>query len=229
MQFHGLADRLASIRDRIERAVARGGHGQPVTVVGVTKTHGAEAVSAAWAVGLHDVGENRVQEALAKMDLVAEPVRWHLIGHLQRNKVRSARRFSLIHSVDSDRLAQALSDEGSSQGVGRPLEVLIQVNTSGEVSKGGYSLETLDRSLGSLAAMQGLSVRGVMTMAPFDASEGVLRETFSSARGAREMLRGAGLPAGELSMGMSGDFETAVEEGATIVRIGTILFGEREE
>lgn len=226
MQFQGLADRLASIRDRIERAAARGGHGQTVMIVGVTKTHGPDAVRSAWAAGLRDVGENRVQEALAKMDQVSEPVRWHLIGHLQRNKVRSAGRFNLIHSVDSDRLAQSLNEEGARQG--RALEVLIQVNTSGEATKGGYSLDNLERSLGSLREMAGLSVRGVMTMAPYDAPEGMLRETFSRARRARAMLAGAGLPSAELSMGMSGDFETAVEEGATIVRIGTILFGERE-
>jgi PLP dependent protein len=225
MQFLGFAERLAGIRQRIAEAVTRGGHGQQVAIVAVTKTHGPEAVRAAWEAGLRDVGENRVQEAIDKMDRVTEPVRWHLIGHLQRNKARFAERFALVQSVDSDRLAVAIDIAARKRGT--PTDVLIQVNTSGETAKGGYSLDELERAAAGLSALSGLTVRGVMTMAPFDADQGVLRATFSGARRAREVLARGGHPASELSMGMSGDFEVAVEEGATMVRIGTILFGER--
>ena len=112
MPFPDLPDRLREVRDRIEAAVRRGGHGQQVTIVAVTKTHGPDAVQSAWEAGLADVGENRVQEALPKMDLVSVPVRWHLIGHLQRNKVKYLPRFDLLHALDSARLADAVNELG---------------------------------------------------------------------------------------------------------------------
>ena len=225
MPFPGLPERVAEVRSRVASAVARGGHGQQVELVAVTKTYGPEAVVAAWEAGIRAVGENRVQEALEKMDQVSVPVEWHLIGHLQRNKARHARRFSLVHSVDSVRLAAALSAEGLDAG--RPIRGLVQVNTSGEATKGGLTLEELEREAGRFLTLAGLRVEGVMTMAPLDAPEDVLRRTFSGARRARDILAGSGLPARDLSMGMSGDFEIAVEEGATMVRLGTILFGAR--
>jgi len=225
MPFPDLADRLREIRGRIDEAVGRGGHGQTVQVVAVTKTHGPDAVRAAWDVGLTTVGENRVQEALPKMDAVAVPVHWHLIGHLQRNKVKSLTRFELLHSMDSARLADAVNGVGL--GGERPVDVLVQVNTTGELSKGGYEPAELAAEAERLAEMKGLRVRGVMTMAPLDADERTLRRAFSGARGARDTLRRAGHPATELSMGMSNDYEVAVEEGATLVRLGTILFGAR--
>lgn len=225
MPFPGLAERLRDVRGRIADAVARGGHGQSVEIIAVTKTHGPDAVQAAWDCGIRAVGENKVQEALGKMEEVRVPVDWHLIGHLQRNKAKHAARFALVHSMDSARLADALHEAGVREG--RGLRVLAQVNTSGEGSKGGYSLEALRSDAGRLRAMGGIEVAGVMTMAPFDADESVLRATFAGAREAREILRSAGHPAHELSMGMSNDFEVAVEEGATMVRLGTILFGER--
>jgi pyridoxal phosphate enzyme (YggS family) len=225
MQFLGLSERLAGIRQRIDEAIGRGGHSQNVVIVAVTKTRGPEAVNAAWAAGLIDVGENRVQEAVEKMERVTEPVRWHLIGHLQRNKARYVDRFALTHSIDSTRLAEAVHAEAVR--IGRQFPVLIQVNTSGETAKGGFSLDELARTVEPLKALHGLLVQGVMTMAPLDADESVLRATFAGARSARTLLREAGHPADELSMGMSNDFDVAVEEGATMVRIGTILFGER--
>lgn len=225
MPFPGISDRLRIVQERIAAAVARGGHGQPVEIVAVTKTHGPDAVEAAWNAGLRTVGENKVQEALEKMEHVALPVSWHLIGHLQRNKAKFAARFALVHSMDSPRLADALSDVGVREG--RRLRVLAQVNVSGEASKGGYSLDELRGNAERLLALQGIEVAGVMTMAPFDASESVLRSTFAGARDARDVLQNAGHPARELSMGMSSDYELAVEEGATMVRLGTILFGER--
>jgi pyridoxal phosphate enzyme (YggS family) len=225
MPFPDLPDRLLEVRDRIEAAVRRGGHGQQVTIVAVTKTHGPDAVQSAWEAGLADVGENRVQEALPKMDLVSAPVRWHLIGHLQRNKVKYLPRFDLLHALDSARLADAVNELGL--GSGRPVSALLQVNVVGEESKGGIGLTDVAAEAEHLSKLEGIRVRGVMTMAPLDADESTIRRVFAGARAARDQLRAAGHDATALSMGMSNDFEVAVEEGATHVRLGTILFGAR--
>ena len=229
MHFQDIADRVSDVRDRIGAAVARGGHAQNVTIVAVTKTHGIDAVEAAWRAGVSDVGENRVQEALHKMDETSVPVRWHLIGHLQRNKVKGAvERFVLVHSIDSERLAHAVHDYGVSRGA--PVDVLIQVNTSGEDTKGGFALRDLPPAAERIAGMTGMRVLGAMTMAPLDAPEGELRRVFGGAREARAILaRACGPLVTELSMGMSNDYEVAVEEGATMVRLGTILFGARDQ
>lgn len=220
-----VSSRVVACRERIAAAVTRGGHGQSVTLVAVTKTHGAEAVNAAWRAGVHDVGENRVQEAEAKMNAVTVPVRWHLIGHLQRNKARAAARFALVHGVDSERLAEALDQAAEAAGV--VLEVLVQVNVSGEATKSGFEPGAVSAVADRLLQRRSLRVMGAMTMAPFDAEESVLRAVFSGARAVRDQLQHAGHPAPYLSMGMSGDYEVAVEEGATHVRLGTVLFGTR--
>lgn len=220
-----LSERLAAVRERIAAAVTRGGHGQAVTIVAVTKTHGVETVRAAWENGVRDVGENRVQEALRKMDAVDLPVTWHLIGHLQRNKVEALNRFELLHSLDSPRLADAVDVLGRNRG--RPVETLLQVSVVGEETKGGYAFPGVAAEGKRLAGMGGIQLKGVMTMAPLEATEGLLRRVFQGARRARDLLADAGHPASELSMGMSNDFEIAVEEGATIVRLGTVLFGAR--
>jgi pyridoxal phosphate enzyme (YggS family) len=225
MPFQDLPERLAAVRETIEGARQRGGRGQEVRIVAVTKTYGPDAPMAAWRAGLYDVGENRVQEAVTKMALVEADLRWHLIGHLQRNKVKQLDGFHLVHSMDSARLADALAAHGTARG--RPLEVLMQVNVSGEGSKGGYVPASVEPEGERLHGLPGLVVRGVMTMAPFDASEETLRAVFAGARRCSELLRAAGHPATELSMGMSGDYEVAVEEGATLVRLGTVLFGAR--
>lgn len=225
MPFRDLRDRVMEVRDRVAAAAARGGHGQSVTLVAVTKTHGPDAVQAAWDAGLRDVGENRVQEALSKMSECRVPIRWHLIGHLQRNKVKTTDRFHLVHSLDSARLAEAMQAHGAATG--RRIDVLVQVNVSGEATKGGFEPDELAREADRLATLEGMRVLGVMTMAPFEAPEPVLRRVFSGARAARAVLAAAGHPATELSMGMSDDFEVAVEEGATVVRLGTVLFGAR--
>lgn len=226
MHFPDIAERLAAVRERIDAAVRRGGHGQRVTIVAVTKSHGPEAPRAAWEAGVADVGENRVQEALDKMAALELPLRWHLIGHLQRNKVRHLDRFVLLHSLDSARLADAIQEWGERSG--HTTDVLVQVNVSGEESKGGFPLAELEREAERLKALGRLCVRGVMTMAPLDADERTLRAVFAGARRAREVLAGAGHPAAALSMGMSNDYEIAVEEGATFVRLGTVLFGARQ-
>jgi len=225
MAFDDLAARVAEVRERAAAAAARGGHRQQVTIIAVTKTHGPEAVHAAWEAGVHDVGENRVQEATAKMEQVDVPVRWHLIGHLQRNKVKALGGFALVHSLDSPRLADAMCAWGIERG--HPVEVLVQVNSSGEPSKYGFAVDDLLAEAERLTTLSGLRVRGVMTMAPLTSDEAVLRATFAGAREARRLLVEAGLPAAELSMGMSNDYELAVEEGATMVRLGTALFGAR--
>lgn len=222
MVFPGLPARVAEIRQRMEEAVARGGHGQRVRLIAVTKGYGADAVRAAWDADIHDVGENRVQEAIDKMAGAVAPVRWHLIGHLQRNKVRLAERFAMVHSVDSARLADALN--AAAVASARVLEVLLEVNVSGEAAKFGWAPHEIRAEGDRLTSLPGLRVRGAMTMAPLGASEAVLRTTFGGARAAAQVLREAGHPATELSMGMSGDYAIAVEEGATMVRIGTAIF-----
>jgi pyridoxal phosphate enzyme (YggS family) len=221
-----VARRVRAARERIEAARVRGGHGQEVTLVAVTKTHGVEAVLAAHAAGVHDVGENRVQEAEAKRAETTVPVRWHLIGHVQRNKASSAVTFDLVHSLDSDRLAAALNT--AAEQAGRVCDVLLQVNVSGEESKFGVPAADVAAFADRLQSQRALRVCGVMTMAPFDADEGTLRRVFAGARECGARVRAAGHPGTILSMGMSGDFEIAVEEGATHVRLGTMLFGERD-
>ena len=230
MLFPDFHDRLAEVRERIAGAVQRGGHGQDVRLIAVTKTHGAEAVEAAWQAGVRDVGENKVQEALGKQPLVrggAAAMRWHLIGHLQRNKVKGLEHFAVLHTIDSTRLADAVHEFGRLRG--SAVEALVQVNASGEATKGGYAVASMGAESGRLLQLTGIRVSGVMTMAPFNADERTLRRVFESARSARDVLVRSGLPARELSMGMSGDYEVAVEEGATMVRLGTVLFGARAQ
>ena len=225
MSFQDLGARLAEVGDRVAAAVARGGHGQRVTIIAVTKTHGPDAVHAAWDAGVQNVGENKVQEALGKMALVNVPVRWHLIGHLQRNKVRELDHFALVHSIDRPSIADAVSAFGLARK--RSVDALIQVNVVGEQSKGGFAPEDIPAEAEQLIRRAGLRVTGVMTMAPLNADERTTREVFGGARAARDLLVSAGHPAFDLSMGMSNDYELAVEEGATMIRLGTVLFGER--
>jgi pyridoxal phosphate enzyme (YggS family) len=195
--------------------------------VAVTKTHGPEAVRAALAAGLEDVGENRVQEALAKQEqLVGVPVRWHLIGPLQRNKARHAvGRFALIHSVDREDLATEL-DRRVAEGSRQP--VLVEVNCSGEAQKSGVDPGSLASLLDRIAALPRLDLQGLMTMAALSDDERIQRGAFARLRELRDRMQSAGHRLPELSMGMSGDFAAAVEEGATMVRLGTLLFGERQ-
>lgn len=226
MAFEGLSGRLARVRETIAVRQQLAGLRHPVCVVAVTKTHGPETVREAFAAGLADVGENRVQEARTKQDALAGlPVRWHLIGSLQRNKARHAvGRFVLIHSVDRPDLADALAQrvtEGSRQAV------LVEVNTSGEAQKAGVAPAGVMPLLEHLAGLPALEVRGLMTMAPFTDDESVQRRCFAELRTLRDRAEAAGHPLPELSMGMSADYPAAVQEGATMVRLGTVLFGGR--
>jgi pyridoxal phosphate enzyme (YggS family) len=196
-----------------------------VRIIAVTKTHGPEAVKAALAAGLHDIGENRVQDALQKQEATSElRMEWHLIGTLQRNKARSAvGRFCLIHSVDRSELARELDRRGS----GAPQDVLVQVNCSDEPQKGGVSPTGLPMLLDELRPLGNVRVRGLMTMSALTEDHAEQRRAFALLRELRDASERQGHTLPELSMGMSGDYPIAVEEGATMIRLGTVLFGER--
>ena len=224
---------LPAVAERIQRAKQRAGHAHDVHIIAVTKGHPTAAIRAAIAAGLHDCGENRVLELESKIEeLGRSAATWHLIGHVQRNKVRKALPlFDLVHSIDSARLAREFSSEAVRSGV--TVRGLVQVNASGEASKGG--IDATDDPSAAVAAVQaicelpGLQVEGVMTMAPYVAEDTVLRTTFARTRKlfdecARQV---SGFNAKIVSMGMSNDFEIAIEEGSTMIRLGTILFGER--
>jgi pyridoxal phosphate enzyme (YggS family) len=228
-----LRENLARVEERIERARSSAGRTDPVAIVAVTKGHAAANVRNAASVGLRRCGENRVAELEAKVDeLGRSAVEWHLIGHLQRNKVRKALPlFDLIHSIDSERLAQEISAEAARSD--RLVRGLVQVNVSGEETKGGFNatavLEPALDAIARVCELPGLQVLGLMTMAPLTGDDAALRRTFSRARELFDRCRGINrFEAQHLSMGMSNDFESAVEEGSTMVRLGTILFGERQ-
>ena len=235
-----LHQRLPRVRDAIAAAAERSGRDpSSVRIVAVTKGHPVGAVRAVVAAGLRDIGENRVEELEEKRAAVGDAAvdhpdamlprdaRWHMIGHVQRRKaVLAARLATLIHSVDSLRLAEKLSRFGEAEG--RRVPVLVQVNASGEATKGGFpAAEALD-AIGKVAELGGLRVLGLMTMAPFTDDEAVLRSSF---RKVRSLMEAASVLPGvegcELSMGMSNDYGLAIEEGSTMVRLGTTLLGAR--
>jgi pyridoxal phosphate enzyme (YggS family) len=228
MEFPGLAERLQLVQSAIAERQRAGGLSHPVTIVAVTKGHGPDAVRAASSVGLSVVGENRVQEALSKMEAVPDvPVRWHLIGTLQKNKARhAAGRFELIHSIDRADLATEL---GRRAEAGTRQQVLVQVNCSREPQKGGVEPAELPSLLDAIAGIPSLEVTGFMTMAPLTDDVGEQRRAFALLRTLRDEAVTRGHAGRELSMGMSGDYLVAVEEGATMVRLGTLLFGERSQ
>lgn len=219
---------LAAVRGRIAAAAARAGRRtDDVTIIAVTKGHPLERVREAAGAGLLNVGESRVQEAAAKQAAWPDaPVRWHLVGHLQRNKARlAAGRFALIHSLDSLRLADALEAGAAAAGVVQ--DVLVEVNVAREPQKSGVMPEEAPDLVARAARLPHLVVRGLMTLAPYDAPAAVQHRVFGELRELRDRLATSDLELAVLSMGMSADFEAAVEEGATMVRLGTILFGER--
>jgi pyridoxal phosphate enzyme (YggS family) len=228
-----IADRVTAVRERIARAAERASRPPgDVTLVAVSKTHPPEAVRAAFAAGVRAFGENRLQEAepkiAATVDLAASGLRWHLVGHLQSNKARrAAALFELIQSVDSPDLAERLARIGAEEG--RRVRALVQVDLAGEETKFGLAEEDLLPALESLRTKEGLRLEGLMVLPPFLDDPEEVRPYFRRLRALRERAQAAGLlEGGELSMGMSHDFEAAVEEGATIVRVGTAIFGERE-
>lgn len=228
-----LALRVASARRRIASAAARAGRDpDEVTLVAVTKTIPATVVAAAYRLGLTTFGENRVQESRAKRaELALEGARWELIGHLQTNKVATALGlFDRIQSVDTVRLAEAI--EARAAALGRVVPVLFEVNVAGEASKSGFAPEELPAAARAVLALPHLRPEGLMTVAPLADTPEDVRPVFVRLRALRDALR-RDVPADpdggwrELSMGMSDDFEVAIEEGATLVRLGRALFGER--
>ena len=238
MHRDGVTERLRRVEDRIADACARCGRDpSEIHIVAITKGHPASTLVAALEAGLRRVGENRVDEAVDKFAAAADSIERrgavrHMVGHLQRNKARLAvRAFDWIQSVDSLRLAEELSRRIGDRPDRMP--VLIEVNAGGEEQKHGLSPDEAIEQVGRIAELPGLTVRGLMTMAPFTSDEGILRTTFRRARGVFERMaelnHEAGLAPDTLSMGMSGDFEVAIEEGSTMVRLGTVLFGSREK
>ncbi|MDH3212223.1 MAG: YggS family pyridoxal phosphate-dependent enzyme [Myxococcales bacterium] len=232
-----VAERLTAVRERIAAAAARAGRrSQDVVLVGVAKRHSAALVTAAVRAGLRDVGENYFQEAKAKIPEVRASLegfggalpRWHFVGRLQRNKARHvATIFDVVQTLDRDRLGAAL--DRCAGEAGRKLSVLLEVNLSGEPTKGGVTPDALPDLLAASAAWTNLDVAGLMTMpAPGEDPEAA-RPVFTRLRHLAESLRDApgGADLRDLSMGMSADFETAIEEGATLVRVGTAIFGPR--
>jgi pyridoxal phosphate enzyme (YggS family) len=210
------------VRERIARAAERAGRRpDDVLLVAVSKTVEAERVRAAVAAGITALGENRVQEARAKIAEIGRPVAWHLIGHLQTNKARDAvELFDVIHSVDRIELARELDRRAHARD--RVVKVLLQVNAGGEATKGGVAPEAVAETLEALVPLRNLAVRGLMTIPPEVERAEEARGWFQALR---KLAERHALP--ELSMGMSGDFEVAVEEGATMVRVGTAIFGPR--
>ena len=221
--MNALAANIEQIRGRIAAACQRAGRDAgDVLLLGVTKTVGPEMLDAAVAAGLTVFGENKVQEAQAKIPAVAGRARWHFIGHLQTNKARAAvALFDLIQSVDSVKLAGELDKWAALSG--KTQSILLEINIAGEASKRGLRPEDLPATLAEINRRTHLEVRGLMAIPPAAADPEQTRPFFRQLRTLRDQL---GLP--ELSMGMSHDFEVAVEEGATIVRIGAAIFGERK-
>lgn len=216
---------LGSVRARIAAAAARAGRDpRSVTLVCVSKTVPAATVREAARAGATDFGENRMQEARAKQEALAgEPYRWHFIGQLQINKVKFlTNRFGLVHSVDRAALAEAI--DRHARAFGHVQDVLVQVNVAAEASKAGVPPAEAERLCALVRGLPALRLAGLMTIAPEAADPETVRPVFGALRALRDGL----VPGGELSMGMSGDFEVAVEEGATIVRVGRAIFGARE-
>jgi hypothetical protein len=220
----GIEQNLREVERRIARAAQRAGRSpDEVTIVAVTKEVEPEAIEIALKAGIRHIGENRVQEARAKIERLStlglRPI-WHMVGHLQTNKVKTAVQiFDIIHSIDSVRLAQAVSQRAQST-----IPVLLQVNVSGEGTKSGFSVTELYEAVGEIARLPRLEVKGLMTIAPMVADAEEVRPIFRKLRQLRDEL---GLE--HLSMGMTDDFEVAVEEGATMVRIGRAIFKERRK
>jgi len=225
-----IAENWKRVNERVaEAAVKAGRSASEITVIAVTKTHLAETVEEALKAGVTDVGENRVQEFLSKESGVTSPCRWHLIGHLQTNKVNKAiGKFAMIHSVDSLKLAGKISGAGERDGI--TTDILVEVNTSGEESKFGLETENALELCTGIAALPALNLRGLMTVGPWVDDIAVLSKAFSSLRLLGEKITAEGINGismEHLSMGMTDDFETAIAEGSTIVRLGRVIFGAR--
>ena len=229
-----IAHNLAEVRARIEAAARRTGRDPAaVTLIAVSKTFSADRVRAAWQAGQRDFGENKVQEAEQKIAGTADlsGARWHLIGHLQSNKARKAAApFAVIHSIDSMELLDRVDAAAAEQGA-RP-DVLVQADLAGETTKHGAAEQAIEQLVRRAAEARAVRLAGLMLLPPWNDNQEVTRPWFARLRALRDRLVAAGIPSGaleHLSMGMSHDFEAAVEEGATMVRVGTAIFGKREK
>ena len=226
-----MKQRLENVKERIRQAAqACGRDAQSVRLVAVSKTVAAETVRPALEAGITILGENYVQEARDKFKaLVQYPVSWHFIGHLQSNKAKYAvRLFDLIHSVDSLKLARELDKQAGK--VDKIQQILVQVNISAEETKSGIAADEAIALISAISQMKNLSVQGLMTMPPYFYQPEKVRPFFAALRKLRDEIDGRRIPnvsMAELSMGMTGDFEVAIQEGATLVRIGTAIFGKR--
>jgi hypothetical protein len=226
-----IRNNVGHVMERVKNAARRAGRRtEEVTLVAVTKTYGPEVINTALTAGLHHIGENRVQEFLEKAPHVKGDVRWHFIGHLQRNKVKKIiGSFALIHSVDSSRLAREISERSMSAGIVQ--DVLLQVHTAREETKYGISPEALHDFVKDVASLGGIAVRGLMTVGSLVSDPECVRKEFLLLRQLKDDISEAGIEGvtmKELSMGMTGDFEVAIEEGATLIRVGTAIFGKRQ-
>jgi len=219
---------LDTVRSRIAEAARRVGRDPGgIRLVAVSKTHAFAAIREAWDAGQKVFGESRAQEALAKIPLLPTGVEWHFIGHLQTNKIRRVLPFfSLFHGVDNADTARQMNRIAAETGAFP--RILLEVNVSGEGSKFGFSPDRLRTDFDGILALPRLRIGGLMTIAPYDGEPGKARPFFAGLRHLRDELeQRGGVPLPELSMGMSGDFEAAIAEGATIVRVGSDLFGNR--
>jgi PLP dependent protein len=225
-----LPEHIRDLRTRIAAAAASAGrNADSVTLLAVSKGQPAALIRAAAAEGLEDIGESYVGEARGKMDALADlPLTWHFIGRLQANKTREvAERFAWVHGLDRVKIAERLSAQRPYHAPA--LNVCIQVNLAGEASKGGVTVTEAPALAAAVAALPRLKLRGLMCIPPEETAPARQREWFAKLRRLEESLNARGLALDTLSMGMSGDFESAIQEGATLVRIGTALFGPRPE
>jgi pyridoxal phosphate enzyme (YggS family) len=223
-----ISDNLTAIRTRVESAAHRVGRQESdVRLVAVSKTYPPAVIRDAWEGGQRVFGENRVQDALPKIQELPSEAEWHFIGHLQSNKIRKALpAFTLIHGVDNREIAIQINRIAGEMGL--TANVLLEINVSGESTKFGFSPTDLHQNLEALLCLPNIRINGLMTMAPYSEDPETARPVFSKLRMLRdELSTKSGHALQELSMGMSGDFEVGIEEGATIVRIGSSIFGHR--
>ena len=225
-----LADNLNIVKSKIEEAAKRSGRDlSEITLIAVSKTKPVEMISDVYECGIREFGENKVQEITAKSAVLPSDINWHMIGHLQRNKVKQViNKTVLIHSVDSIRLAEAISKEAVAQNI--TVSILLEVNVAGEDTKYGFTLEETPHILTEIAAMPGLFICGLMTSAPFVDDPEENRQYFKQLKDLCVDLKAKNIDNTSmdfLSMGMTNDYEVAIEEGATHVRVGTAIFGER--
>lgn len=220
-----IGDNLNRVQDTIDNTLAKIGRKDSVTIVAVTKTQPSEVIETALLEGISIIGENRVQEAVQKYELIGDRVRWQMVGHLQRNKVKQAVQiFEMIQSIDKVETAAEIDKR-----VNRPLDVLIEINSSGEDTKSGVEPAGLFKLVDGLLPLNNVRIRGLMTIGPFTDDETLIRQAFSLTRKKYEELasRYEELDIDTLSMGMSADYTAAIEEGSNLVRLGTVLFGAR--